>query len=130
MRLVPDQDPDAILASLTEFVASLATPGTRTRVRSLGEPAWPVLLDPGPRLIEAASRAFEASFGSAPLLVRAGYSIPVVTDFLANLPDAQVFVSGFSTEDDGAHSPNEKMSLENFHRGTEMVLHLMDELAR
>jgi acetylornithine deacetylase/succinyl-diaminopimelate desuccinylase-like protein len=130
MRLVPDQDPIAILASMTDFVASLATPGTRTRVRSLGEPAWPLLIDSGPRLIEAASRAYEASFGRAPDLVRAGYSIPVVTDFIANLPDARIFVSGFSTEDDGAHSPNEKMSLENFHRGTEMVLHLMDELAR
>jgi len=130
MRLVPDQDPVAILASMTDFVASLATPGTRTSVRSLGEPSWPVLLDSGPRLIEAASKAFEASFGRAPHLVRAGYSIPVVTDFAANLPEARIFVSGFSTEDDGAHSPNEKMSLENFHRGTEMVLHLMDELAR
>jgi acetylornithine deacetylase/succinyl-diaminopimelate desuccinylase-like protein len=130
MRLVPDQDPIAILASMTDFVASLATPGTRTSVRSLGEPSWPIILDPGPRLIEAASRAYQASFGRAPYLVRAGYSIPVVTDFIANLPDARIFVSGFSTEDDGAHSPNEKMSLEHFHRGTEMVLHLMDELSR
>ena len=130
MRLVPDQDPIAILASMTDFVASLATPGTRTSVRSLGEPSWPIILDPGPRLIEAASRAYQASFERAPYLVRAGYSIPVVTDFIANLPDARIFVSGFSTEDDGAHSPNEKMSLEHFHRGTEMVLHLMDELAR
>jgi acetylornithine deacetylase/succinyl-diaminopimelate desuccinylase-like protein len=130
MRLVPDQDPVAILASMTDFVASLATPGTRTQVRSLGEPSWPVLLDSGPRLIAAATSAYEASFGQAPYLVRAGYSIPVVTEFIANLPDAKFFVSGFSTEDDGAHSPNEKISLENFHRGTEFVLHLMDELAR
>ena len=129
MRLVPDQDPTAILASLTDFVAALATPGTRTRVRGLGEPSWPVLLNPEPRLIEAAGRAFTASFGRAPYVVRAGYSIPVVTDFVANLPDAQLLVSGFSEETDGAHSPNEKMTLEHFHRGTEMVLHLMDELA-
>jgi acetylornithine deacetylase/succinyl-diaminopimelate desuccinylase-like protein len=129
MRLVPDQDPTAILASLTDFVASLATPGTRTRVRSLGEPSWPVVLNPGPRLIEAAGKAFSASFGRAPYLVRAGYSIPVVTDFVANLPDAQILVSGFSEETDGAHSPNEKMTLEHFHRGTEMVLHLMEELS-
>ena len=71
----------------------------------------------------------EAAFGQAPFLVRAGYSIPVVSDFAANLPDSKIFVSGFSGEDDGAHSPNERMVLDNFHRGTEMVLHLFDELA-
>ena len=80
-------------------------------------------------LSSAAGKAFKASFGQEPYVVRAGYSIPVVTDFIANLPDAQVLVSGFSQETDGAHSPNEKMTLEHFHRATEMVLHLMDELS-
>ena len=61
--------------------------------------------------------------------MRAGYSIPVVADFAAALPEAHVFVSGFSGEDDGPHAPNERMVLDNFHRGTEMVIHLMDELA-
>ena len=130
MRLVPDQDPNAILEALRRHAEYLRTPGTRVLVRSLGEMSWPVLLDSGHAGIGAASRAFEASFGQTPHLVRAGYSIPVVTDFVANLPDAKIFVSGFSGEDDGAHSPNERMVLENFHRGTEMVLHLMDELAR
>jgi acetylornithine deacetylase/succinyl-diaminopimelate desuccinylase-like protein len=129
MRLVPDQDPDAILASLEAHAASLATPGTRVKVRRLGTASWPVLLDSGHPGIGAASRAFEASFGRSPFLVRAGYSIPVVTDFAANLPDAHIFVTGNATEEDGAHSPNERISLENFHRGTEMVIHLMDELA-
>jgi acetylornithine deacetylase/succinyl-diaminopimelate desuccinylase-like protein len=130
MRLVPDQDPNAILASLNRYAESLATPGTRVAVRRLGEPSWPVRLDSDHAGIGAATRAFEAAFGRSPHLVRAGYSIPVVTDFAANLPDAKIFVTGFSGEDDGAHSPNERMVLENFHRGTEMVLHLMDELAR
>ena len=98
-------------------------------MRRLGTASWPVLLDAGHPGIGAAARAFEASFGRSPFLVRAGYSIPVVTDFAANLPDAHIFVTGFSTENDGAHSPNERISLDNFHRGTEMVIHLMDELA-
>jgi acetylornithine deacetylase/succinyl-diaminopimelate desuccinylase-like protein len=130
MRLVPDQDPLAILEDLRRYAGSLATPGTRVAVRMLGEAAWPVVLDSGPAAIGAASRAFEASFGQSPYVVRAGYSIPVVTDFQSSLPEAKIFVSGFSGEDDGAHSPNERMVLQNFHLGTEMVIHLMDELAR
>ena len=129
MRLVPDQDPDAILESLSRHAESLATPGTRVTVRRLGEAARPVLLDSGPAVLGAASRAYRAAFGRLPAVVRAGYSIPVVTDFMANLPDAKILISGFSADEDGAHSPNEKMSLDNFHRGTEMVIHLMDELA-
>ena len=31
--------------------------------------------------------------------------------------------------DDGLHSPNERMSLDQYHRGTEMVIHFMNELA-
>jgi acetylornithine deacetylase/succinyl-diaminopimelate desuccinylase-like protein len=129
-RLVPDQDPDEIFQLLERHVAALATPGTRTRVRRLGDGSWPVRLDSRHPGIEAASRAFESAFGRRASLVRGGYSIPVVTDFVAALPDANVFVSGFSEEGDGAHSPNERMVLDNFHRGTEMVIHLMDELAR
>jgi acetylornithine deacetylase/succinyl-diaminopimelate desuccinylase-like protein len=129
MRLVPDQDPDAIAELLEKYVATLATPGTRVKVRRLGDGSWPVLLDSTHPGIGAASRAFEASFGQAPFLVRAGYSIPVVADFASSLPGSHIFVTGFSGEDDGAHSPNERMVLDNFHRGTEMVIHLMDELA-
>ena len=129
MRLVPDQDPFVILEALRRQAETLATPGTRVVVKQVGEVAWPILLDSQHAGIGAASRAFEAAFGQAPFLVRAGYSIPVVSDFAANLPDSKIFVSGFSGEDDGAHSPNERMVLDNFHRGTEMVLHLFDELA-
>jgi acetylornithine deacetylase/succinyl-diaminopimelate desuccinylase-like protein len=130
MRLVPGQDPDAIAALLEKHLVTLATPGTRVKLRRMGDGSWPVLLDIKHPGIGAASRAFESAFGRPPFLVRGGYSIPVVSDFVAALPDAHIFVSGFSGEDDGAHSPNERMVLDNFHRGTEMVIHLMDELAR
>jgi acetylornithine deacetylase/succinyl-diaminopimelate desuccinylase-like protein len=130
MRLVPDQEPDEIAALLEKHLATLATPGTRIKLRRMGDGSWPMRLDTRHPGIGAASRAFEAAFGRTPYLVRGGYSIPVVSDFAAALPDAHLFVSGFSGEDDGAHSPNERMVLDNFHRGTEMVIHLMDELAK
>ena len=130
MRLVPDQDPQAILENLRQFVAELATPGTRTKVTALGEGGGRgLLIDSSHPGIGAASRAFEKSFGRPPFLVRAGYSIPVVADFARHV-DTHLFVTGFGTEEDGAHSPNERLSLENFHLGTEMVIHLMQELSQ
>jgi len=60
MRLVPDQDPAQVFASFAAFCESLATPGTRVKVREIGAPAPPVLCGtdhPGAR---AAAAAFEA----------------------------------------------------------------------
>jgi len=37
-------------------------------------------------------------------------------------------LTGFGLPDDALHSPNEKMDVEQFHLGTEMVLHLMENL--
>jgi acetylornithine deacetylase/succinyl-diaminopimelate desuccinylase-like protein len=126
MRLVPDQDPDRIFPELERYAKSLATPGTRAEVRRVGA-AWPILIDVVHPGIRAAADAFESAFGKRPDLVRAGYTIPVVAEF-SRLP-THLIVTGFAREDDGAHAPNERMSLENFHRGVEMLLHLMWNLA-
>lgn len=127
MRLVPDQDPALILAALAGFVPTLALPGTATRVVDLGS-APPVLVDVSHPGIGAASRAFEAAFGAAPLLQREGGSIPVTVDFKEVL-GTRLIVSGFGLPGDGLHSPNERFSLEQYHRGTEMVIRLLHELA-
>jgi acetylornithine deacetylase/succinyl-diaminopimelate desuccinylase-like protein len=128
MRLVPDQTPERVFAVLEDFVPALATPGTRARVVELNT-ALPVLVDVTHPGIGAASRAFEAAFGAAPLLMREGATVPVVSDFKQAL-GAQLMVTGFGLPDDGLHSPNERFSLDHYHRGTEMVIHLMQELAR
>ncbi len=127
MRLVPDQDPGPIMQSLREFASSLALPGTRVSVRDLGS-APPVLIDVSHPGIAAASRAFEAAFGAEPLIRREGGSVPVTVDFQNHL-HPQMIVTGFGLPADRLHSPNERFSLDQYHRATEMVIHLMEELA-
>jgi acetylornithine deacetylase/succinyl-diaminopimelate desuccinylase-like protein len=127
MRLVPDQDPARVLAAISAFAPTLATPGTRARVAELNS-AVPVLVDVTHPGIAAASRAFEAAFGAAPVLMREGATVPVVADFKEAL-GTRLMVTGFGLPDDGLHSPNERFSLDHYHRGTEMVIHLMQELA-
>ncbi|MGH7775937.1 MAG: dipeptidase [Candidatus Dormibacterales bacterium] len=126
LRLVPEQEPARVLESLRQHVAALATPGVSVSVRVLHQ-APPVLLGSDHPGVRAASRAFEAAFGAEPALVREGGSIPVVAD-IQRLLGPHVVATGFGLPDDGLHSPNEHFSLEHFHRGTEMVLRLMDEL--
>jgi len=127
MRLVPRQDPDRVLASLREAVAALATPGTSTNVRVISASAA-VLMDTDHPGVRALRRAFAAGYGAEPVLMREGGSVPVTVDFQAAL-DAKLLVTGFGLPDDALHSPNERMSLDQYHRSVDTMIHLMHELA-
>lgn len=127
MRLVPDQDPEAILESLRAFVATLASAGVRVEVRPVSF-TRPVLCGADNPAALAAGKAFAAAFGAEPALVREGGSVPVTSELQEAL-GANLVVTGFGLPGALLHSPNEHMSLDQFHRGTEFVLHLMHELA-
>jgi acetylornithine deacetylase/succinyl-diaminopimelate desuccinylase-like protein len=128
MRLVPEQDPDKIYASFESYVKSLASPGVKVQVRQIGPPADPVLFGtdhPGAR---ACASAFEKAWGTPTIYVRTGGTIPVGEDFVRELR-APMIATGFNQPGAGAHSPNENMDLDSFHRGTEMLIHLFHDYA-
>lgn len=127
MRLVPRQDPQRIAETLSEYVQELSTPGVRVEVK-VHSVTPPVLSRPDPATLAAASAAFQASFGRVPALVRAGGSVPVVADF-QNALDTRMLIGGLAQPGAGAHSPNEKFSLDHYHRGIELLIHLMYGLA-
>jgi len=129
MRLVPDQDPAQVFATFAARCEALATPGTRVKVREIGAPAPPVLCGTDHAGARAAAAAFEAVWGTPVNYTRTGGSIPVSVDFQRNL-GAPMVITGFNQPGAGAHSPNEHMSLEYFHRGIEFMLRYLDELAR
>jgi acetylornithine deacetylase/succinyl-diaminopimelate desuccinylase-like protein len=126
MRLVPDQDPDRILQSFTRFVEAQATPGIRLGVRKLssGRPVRTGTDHPG---VAAARAAFKAAYGAEPVLTREGGSIPVTIEFQEAL-GCHLLVTGFGLPGDALHSPNEHYALDQYFRGIEMILHLMENL--
>jgi acetylornithine deacetylase/succinyl-diaminopimelate desuccinylase-like protein len=126
MRLVPKQDPGKIHDALVTYLQGLETPGVALSLVRLGQ-APPVLAGVDHPGIAAARKAYVKSFGAEPVLVREGGSVPVTVDFQEALKP-MLMLTGFGLPDDALHSPNEKMDLEQYHRGTEMVLHLMEEL--
>jgi acetylornithine deacetylase/succinyl-diaminopimelate desuccinylase-like protein len=123
MRLVPDQDWMRILDSLREKVDKLTTPGVKIEVKLLGA-APPVLTGASHRGARALASAFEAAFGQPAVRLRTGGSIPVASDFQEAL-SAPMMISGLAQPGAGAHSPNERFSLDHYHRGTEALLRLM-----
>jgi len=97
-------------------------------VRQIGQPAPPVLCGIDHRGARAAAAAFEAVWGKPVNYTRTGGSIPVSIDFQRSL-GAPMVITGFNQPGAGAHSPNEHMDLEYFHRGVEFMLRYMEELA-
>jgi succinyl-diaminopimelate desuccinylase len=127
-RLVPNQSPEKITAALHRWLPEITPPGATVELIDFhGGPAVIVPLES--RYIAAAARAIEQAFGRAPVYSREGGSIPIVTKFHEAL-GADVLLIGWGTDDDNAHSPNEKFCLADFHRGIKASARLWEEIGK
>jgi len=125
-RLVPDQDGEKVFEQFRDYVLSIAPRGVRVEVQNLGT-ARALRTDTNHPVAKAAARALEATFGSAPVSIRSGGSIPVAPMFetVLGLP---VVMLGFTNPDDNAHAPNETMVLLNYETGLRTITRLWDDL--
>lgn len=127
MRLVPDQDWKAILASFEKYARSLSTPGVDVAVDVLGS-APPVLCPVDHDAARALKAAYREAFGKDTALIRVGGSIPVAVDFQEAV-GAPLVISGISQADCAIHSPNEHLLIDNYHRGIDAVIRFICGLA-
>jgi succinyl-diaminopimelate desuccinylase len=127
-RLVPNQDPKKILAAVREHLESLCPPGIRMELIDFHGGAG-VLVPLDSPYMAAASRAIARGFGKEPVMIREGGSIPIVTTLREQL-GADTLLLGWGLNDDNTHSPNEKFSLDDYHRGIRASAYLWDELAK
>ena len=77
--------------------------------------AAPALFPPEDPAIALAAGAIERATGAAPAFVRSGGSIPIVAELAAR--GMPVVVSGFASEDDAFHAPNESYRLKGLDDG-------------
>ncbi len=127
-RLVPQQDPRKIAAALDRYLAERCPPGLKMELNGFhGAPGVVVPLESP--YMSAAAQAIEHGFGTAPVYIREGGSIPVVSSFYEVL-GVDTLLLGWGLSDDNTHSPNEKFSLADFHRGIRASAHLWNELAK
>lgn len=124
MRLVPNQAYRDVEEKFAAHVRSLAPPGVDVDVVALhgGEP-WHA--DPAERIFEYAATALEEGFGTRPVFIREGGSIPIVHSFEQTLGSPVVLI-GFALPGSNTHAPNEWFSVENFGRGSEAIAYLLE----
>jgi acetylornithine deacetylase/succinyl-diaminopimelate desuccinylase-like protein len=125
IRLVPNQDPEKVVASFREFVKTHTPRGIQFELRVLS--AGPgLVVNPDHPAIKVAAKAFSDILGKETVFIRSGGSIPIVGDFANHLGIPTVLM-GFGLPDDGLHSPNEKYHLENYYQGIMTVAHFFEQ---
>jgi acetylornithine deacetylase/succinyl-diaminopimelate desuccinylase-like protein len=125
MRLPASLDPGTVFGWLEKAVYENMPTGYRVHVTNL-HAGRGVAVNPDNPFIRAAADALAAEYGTAPVFMREGGSIPIAALFAETL-DTPVVLMGFGLPDDAIHAPNEKFSLSQFRKGMKTVA---DFLAR
>ena len=117
-RLVPDQDPNDVIALVTKHLQSHVPPGTTLAVSAADHGAWPAHINGNHFALKAADAALHAVYGVHPLVVRMGGTVPISELFQRHMKLDTVFFS-FSTADEDYHAPNEFFRVHRLHEGLE-----------
>ncbi|SIT70284.1 dipeptidase [Edaphobacillus lindanitolerans] len=118
-RLVPDQDPDEIVAKLRAHIEKHKPAGVELSVTEFDK-GKPFLTPYDHPAIQAAGKSFEAVYQVPTAYTRGGGSIPIVAAFdeILGLP---VVLMGFGLSSENFHAPNEHFHLENFDKGLRVI---------
>lgn len=140
-RLVPDQDPADIMSKVRAAIESRTPNGVTLHFKEkAGAPAY-LIVPPGrentpkdqsPVLAAAfklAEYAFEKAFGSRPLYIRGGGSIPIIGQ-IRDIAGLDAVMVGLATPEDRIHSPNESFHLGVMNKGIAALEEIFDGLAQ
>jgi len=130
IRLVPDLTPEAVSSLCTKYLeAEFAKLGSKNKltIETLhGGKPW--LSDPNHWSYRAAATATEKIYGKKPDLTREGGSIPITLTF-QDVLQKNVMLLPMGRSDDGAHSINEKLDIDNYIRGCKLLGQYLHEVA-
>lgn len=126
-RLVPNQDPSRISQLFKAHIDSVTPPGVTVSIKEIhGGRPWKAKLQ-GP-FFDAAREALEEAYGTHPVPMGGGGSIPIVVDFEEQL-EAPALLIGFSLPGCNLHAPNEWLRIEDFEKGIAALALLYGKLA-
>lgn len=119
MRLVPHQDWQEITKLFKSNFESIAPKGVTVKVTPHhGGQGYVTPIDNV--AYQAASKAYEQTFGKTPIPQRSGGSIPIVALFEQELKSKTILM-GFGLDSDAIHSPNEHFGVWNYLKGIETI---------
>jgi acetylornithine deacetylase/succinyl-diaminopimelate desuccinylase-like protein len=119
MRLVPHQDWQEITALFKNHFESIAPAGVKVKVTPHhGGQGYVTPIDNIG--YQAASKAYQETFGKKPIPQRSGGSIPIVALFEQELKSKTILM-GFGLDSDAIHSPNEHFGVFNYLKGIETI---------
>ncbi len=126
-RLVPGQDPEAVVAGFRAFVDARLPADARAEIEVMGT-APGVEISGESQFVRAALDVLAEEYGRPAVLIGSGGSIPVV-ESMRRLLGLESLLMGFGLDDDQVHSPNEKFEWRCFHHGLRAHARLLGRLA-
>lgn len=126
-RLVPDQSADDIANKVKSALQAAFPSAVRVEVEAKGGGDPYAILPPGKpgadeqakpllkRAFPLAEKCIEHAFGSSPLYLREGGSIPIIRD-LKEVAGLDSLMLGLFTNEDNLHAPDESFNLEIMHK--------------
>ena len=119
MRLVPHQDWEEITQLFKTHFENSAPKGVTVKVKPHhGGQGYVTPIDSIG--YQAASKAYQDTFGKTPIPQRSGGSIPIVALFEQELKSKTILM-GFGLDSDAIHSPNEHFGIFNYLKGIETI---------
>ncbi|GIG19782.1 dipeptidase [Cellulomonas chitinilytica] len=129
VRIAPGQDPAAAMDAVRRHLVEHAPFGAQVTVTD-GEQGKPFQAPLDSTAMQAARWAFARSWGTEPVDIGIGGSIPFIADLLEVFPDAAILVTGVQDPDSRAHGANESVDLGELERVVLAEALLLERLAQ